>query len=108
MTSSWRTACRSPRCTPAKACGRPRAARCGARRSPRPGSSSLLRKMERNASDDGVRPEEERALDEQRALVMQQMLPPFGRDELGKNYGHIVVGPLPLDFFDVLEERLHQ
>ena len=36
----------------------------------------LLPEVERHARDDDVRPEEQRALDEQRALVVQQVLPP--------------------------------
>ena len=69
--------------------------------------AGLLREVERHAGDDGVRPEEQRALDQQRRLVVQQVLPPARGHELRQDDGHVVVGPLGLDLLDVFEQRLH-
>src|SRR6059036_2054439 len=54
-------------------------------------SQPLFSEMKRHARHDRVRAEEQRALDEQRALVVQQMLPPARRHELRQDDGDIVV-----------------
>jgi hypothetical protein len=82
------------------------------RRSPPPtrfvvATRALSGQMERDARDDRVRAEEQGALDEERALVVQEVLPPLGRDELRQDHRHVVLGPIALDLLDVVEQRLH-
>ena len=57
----------------------------------RPHVSSLFLQVERHARDDGVRLEEQRALDEQRALVVEQVVPPARRHELRQHDRDVVV-----------------
>src|ERR1043165_5505856 len=63
--------------------------------------------MEWDAGDDGVRLEEQRALDQECALVVKKMMPPFRGDELGQHDGDVVVRMLLRHLADVLEQRLH-
>src|SRR5437773_4628121 len=70
-------------------------------------SRTLFREMERHAGDDDVGPEEQCAFDEQRSLIVKQMLPPALRHELRQDDGDVVVGLLG-GLFDVLEQWLHQ
>src|SRR4029078_9181374 len=62
-----------------------------------PANPALFRQMERHAGDDRLRAEEQRALDQQRALIVQQGLPPSRRYDFGENDRHVVVGALALE-----------
>src|SRR5580765_1394182 len=61
----------------------------------------------RHARDDDLLAEEERALDQERALVVEQVMPPARRDEFRQEDGDEVVGPLLVRDLDVLEQGLH-
>ena len=63
--------------------------------------------VERDAGHDRVGPEEQSALDEEGALIVQQMLPPPGGHELGQDDGHVVGRPIVLNLRDVRQQRLH-
>jgi hypothetical protein len=62
----------------------------------------------RNTRNDHVRLEKQRALDEQRVLVVQQVLPQATRHELRKDDRHVAARIFLLHVLDVLEQRLHQ
>src|SRR4051794_20130547 len=68
---------------------------------------SSVSQMEWHARDDGVWLEQERPLDEQRTLVVEQMVPPPRRYELRKHNGDVVVGVVGADPFNVAQQRLH-
>ena len=53
--------------------------------------------VERHARDDRVRLEEQRALDQQRALIVKQMVPPARRHELRQHHRDVVVRTLRVD-----------
>src|SRR6186997_1614440 len=78
--------------------------------SDRPDTTRMLSplQVERYARDHDARTEEQGPLDQQRALVVQQVLPPAPRYELRQDDRDVVVGMRLLQLLDVLEERLHQ
>ena len=57
---------------------------------------------------DDVRLEQKRALDEKGALVVEEMVPPASRNELGEKNRDEIIGPLTIDLLDVLEQRLEE
>src|SRR6059036_523588 len=63
--------------TAANAAARPRASDQPARR-----VSTSMAKVERDTGHDGVRLEQQRTLDEERPLIVKQMMPPARRNEL--------------------------
>ena len=64
--------------------------------------------MMRNVGDDDVLSEQKGALDQQRGLVVKNLLPPARRKELGQDDGHHVVGSQPLERVDVFGQRSQQ
>src|SRR6185436_12347106 len=68
---------------------------------------TLIPQMVRDRGDDHVAAEQEGALDEERALVVEQVVPPARRHELGEEHGDEVLGALLVRDLDVLEQRLH-
>src|SRR2546430_2509256 len=64
--------------------------------------------VERHAGDHRVRLEQQGSLDEKRRLIMEQMVPPPGRNEFREYDGDVVVGAFRAHLADVLEQRLHQ
>src|SRR5262245_37498620 len=57
----------------------------------------------RHARDDDLLAEEERPLDQERALIVQEMVPPARGYELRQENGHEVVGAFLVRDLDVLE-----
>src|SRR5689334_22828094 len=68
----------------------------------------ILADVKRHARDDDVALEEQRTLDEQRMLVVQQVMPPALRYELGKNDRYPRIPPRTPGPFDISEQRLEQ
>src|SRR5688572_26217780 len=64
--------------------------------------------MEGHAGDDDVGTEQQRALDQEGALIVQQVVPPLRRDELRQHDRDIGVAAFPLDLVDVFQQRFHQ
>src|SRR5262249_3604354 len=65
-------------------------------------------KVEGDARDHGVRLEQEGAFNEERPVVVKQMMPPPRGNEFGQHDGDIVVGTFVARLLDVFEQRLHQ
>ena len=80
-----------------------RSARHGRNRRGTPASE-----MEGHARHDDVRFEQQRTFDEERVLVVEEMVPDSLRHELRQDHGDITVRALGLHLLDVFEERLHQ
>lgn len=59
--------------------------------------------MKWNAGDHNVRLEQERAFDEQRVLIVQEVLPDPPRHKLRQDHRHIPVRIFALDLLDVFE-----
>src|SRR5260370_7859320 len=64
--------------------------------------------MKRDARDDNAWPEQERRLDEERRLIVQQVLPPAPGDEFRQDHRDVVVRVGQLELFNVIHQRLHQ
>src|SRR5947209_17357604 len=58
--------------------------------------------------DDGVPPEEERALDQEGRLVVQDVLPPVTREELREHDGDHLLVTARLDLVEIVQERPQQ
>src|SRR2546428_11830411 len=63
--------------------------------------------VERDTRDDGVGFEEERTFDQQRPLIMEQMVPPARGNEFRQDNRDVAVRTLGRDLLDILEQRLH-
>ena len=82
--------------------------RCGACRGANRGWERLdrgcrLAQMERHARHHDVRSEEQRALDEERMLVVEQVLPDPARHELRQDHGDVAVRVRRPDGIDIVE-----
>ena len=64
--------------------------------------------MERYARDDDVGLEEQGPLDQQRTVVVEEMMPPFRRYKFRQDHREKVVGTLGVNLLQVLQERLHE
>ncbi len=68
----------------------------------------LTLQMERHARNDNIGFEKQRPLDQQGALIVEQVMPPLCRYELRQHNSEKVIRMLCVDLLDVLQERLHQ
>ena len=59
----------------------------------------------RDARDDNALLEEQRAFEQQRALVVKEVLPPARRDEFGQDDGDDVVGVFSRKTMNVSQQR---
>jgi len=64
--------------------------------------------VERHARDDDVGAEEQGAFEEERPLIVEQMVSPLRRHELRQHHGQKGVRSRGVDLFDEFEERLHK
>ena len=71
-------------------------------------SFALQSELIRHARHDDVVLEEQRPFDEERMLVVEQVLPQPTRHELGQDHRDEAVGIRTLDLFNVIEQRLQQ
>jgi hypothetical protein len=68
----------------------------------------LAAQMKWHAGDDHVRLEEKRPLDQQRPLIVKEVLPPLRGHELRQDDRQEIAPPFCLELFDVFEQRLQQ
>src|SRR5215831_19720544 len=61
--------------------------------------------MERNISEDNPVFEQEGSFEQQRPLVVQDILPPAGRKNLGQYYGHPCIRFLFENFLNIVQDR---
>src|SRR5438093_4516680 len=64
--------------------------------------------MKGDAGDDRIRLEQEGAFDEQRTLIVKQVVPPPCGHEFRQNNRDVIVWMLRVNALDVFEQRLHQ
>src|SRR5687767_10720525 len=68
----------------------------------------LTLQMERDTGDDDVWLEQQGALDKERSLVVEQVVPPTGWHELGKHNGDVVLWPRRVQLLDVFQKWFQQ
>ena len=67
------------------------------------GRGRSVAKMIWDADANLARPKQECGLDYQSGLIVQEMLPPMGRNELGDDHGQVAALALPLHPVDVVQ-----
>ncbi len=68
----------------------------------------LVFEMIRNVRDDDAFLEEERAFEQERVLIVQELLPPFGRNKLRQDDCHYIILGALFDAVYVAQQGAHE